>query len=81
MSTFCKVSGTTIFGQDTSVSLPNLGKKSGVQFLEKQTEVWITTGYLLVWLPKELCINPTYLGHVVNHMSCITDIISSQEWF
>lgn len=84
MSTFWKVSGTTIFGQAPSVSLPNLGKKSRVRFLEEQTEVWITTGYLLaffVWLPKELCINPTYLGHVVKNMSCITDIMSSYEKF
>lgn len=48
MSIFWKVSRTTIFGQASSVSLPNLGKKSGLQFLEKETEVWITTRYL--WL-------------------------------
>lgn len=49
-STLWKVSGTIIFGQTTSVLLPNLGKKSGVQFLEKQTEVWIATRYLVALL-------------------------------
>lgn len=82
-STLSKVTGTIILGQATSVLLPNFGE---VRSAISRKANWgldchyVTTGSF-VWLPKEFCINPRYLGHMVNPTSFITNIISSHTQF
>lgn len=83
-STLWKVSGTIILGQSTSVFIPDFGEEVRSAISRKANwgldSHYVTTGSF-VWLPKEFCINPRYLGHMVNPISFITNIISSHKQF